>query len=467
MTEDQLAPPTLADLARCFEGAVPAVIATAAADGTPNVTYLSRIRLVDGERVALSNQFLSKTAKNLAENPRASVLLLDPLTYDEYRLQLVFERTDRRGPVFESLRADVDVTAALQGMQDVFRLRAADVYRVTSIDRVLGDAHRRGIPPPAIPEGRHDGLDASRIAELSARLGRCGDVATVVGVALEGLEELFGYGHSVLWLHDEAEEVLFTIASHGYPAEGVGSETRVGDGVVGMVAARCAPIRIGNTRQIEKYARTVRRSFQAQDERAGRDVPAPGLPGARSQVAVPAMAMGSLVGVLLVESADAVAFDEADESVLTVVASVIASVIDAERLREGQPSGDDTATPPRAAPGVSSGVSSGATHVRFFEADGSVFVDGDYLIKGVAGRILASLLRQYLAEQRTDFTNREVRLDPSLELPAFRDNFDSRLILLKRRLDERVSTLRIDKTGRGRFRLVVGGAVDVDVVSAG
>lgn len=458
------APPTLADLARCFEGAVPAVIATAGADGTPNVTYLSRIRLVDGERVALSNQFLSKTAKNLAENPRASVLLLDPLTYDEYRLQLAFERTDRRGPVFERLRADVDVTAALQGMQDVFRLRAADVYRVTSIDRVLGDAHRRGIPPPAIPEGRHDGMDASRIAELSARLGRCGDVATVVGVALEGLDELFGYGNSVLWLHDPVEEVLFTIASHGYPDEGVGSETPVGDGVVGMVATRCAPIRIGNTRQIEKYARTVRRSFEALDERAGRDVPAPGLVGARSQVAVPAMAMGSLVGVLLVESADAVAFGEADESVLTVVASVIASVIDAERSRERQGAGDVVTGTPSPSP---TNVDTASTHVRFFEADGSVFVDGDYLIKGVAGRILASLLRQFLAEGRTDFTNREVRLDPSLELPSFRDNFDSRLILLKRRLDERVSTLRIDKTGRGRFRLVVGGEVDLDVVAPG
>lgn len=36
---------------------------------------------MDDERVALSNQFFSKTAKNLVENPRASVLVLDPLTY--------------------------------------------------------------------------------------------------------------------------------------------------------------------------------------------------------------------------------------------------------------------------------------------------------------------------------------------------------------------------------------------------
>ena len=73
---------TLDDLRLCCEGAVPAVIATAAADGTPNITYLSRIHLVDAERIALSNQFFSKTQRNLAENPRASLLLVDPTTYD-------------------------------------------------------------------------------------------------------------------------------------------------------------------------------------------------------------------------------------------------------------------------------------------------------------------------------------------------------------------------------------------------
>ena len=83
----------------------------------------------------------------------------------------------------------------------------------------------------------------------------------------------------------------------------------------------------------------------------------------------------------------------------------------------------------------------------------------------MAGRILWKVLSQYEAEQRDEFTNKEMRLDPSLELPDFRDNFESRLVLLKRRLDERDAAIRIEKTGRGRFRVLVDGRLELEVVN--
>jgi adenylate cyclase len=438
---------TLDSIRLCFEGAVPAVIATAAMDGTPNITYLSRVRAVDDERVALSNQFFSKTARNLAENPRASVLLIDPTTFDEFRLSLVYERTERRGPVFERLRRDIDALAAMEGMPDVFKLRAADIYRVVEVEPVV----RAATPPPTADEVVDDAT-AGRLAELVGRLSRCADLDTVVGTTLDGLAELFGFEHSLLLLLDEDGKRLYTIASHGFDAEGVGSEVAVGEGIVGMAAARATPLRIGNLRQMAKYSRSVRRSYE---EAAGpaQEIPMPALGRVQSRVAVPAMVLGQVVGVLTVESDQVVAFTAADEAVLSVVAALVGQAIELER---GQERAAASAEPAGAgSPEPEAVVGGPAAHVRFYAADGSTFLDGDYLIKGVAGRLLWSLVVQHEADGRVDFTNREVRLDPSLELPPHKDNFESRLILLKRRLDERAAPVRIEKTGRGRFRLVV------------
>jgi adenylate cyclase len=452
----------LRDLRDCFEGGVPAVIATASADGTPNVTYLSRVRMVDDERVALSNQFFSKTARNLAENPRACVLLVDATTFDEYRLWLAYERTDRRGPVFERLREDVDMTAALGGMQDVFKLRSADIYRVVEVELVPSSARLRNPPPSATPARQDAGV--TTVAELSARLGRCLDLNSLMDATVQGLEELFGYENSLLMLLDEEGRRLYTIASHGYEVEGVGSEVQVGEGMVGLAAARGAPIRVSSLRQMAKYSRSVRRSYEDRgDLEPNRDIPVPGLADAGSRIAVPLMALGELVGVLLVESRERVVFHDADEAVLAIVGSLVATAIEAERARdrtEPVAAVEQRAAAPAAAP-------ERAAHVRFYAADGSTFIDGDYLIKGVAGRILWSLLGHHDREGRVAFTNREIRLDPALELPEFRDNFESRLILLKRRLDERSAPIRIEKTGRGQFRLLVSSSLRLEVAGAG
>ena len=96
----------------------------------------------------------------------------------------------------------------------------------------------------------------------------------------------------------------------------------------------------------------------------------------------------------------------------------------------------------------------------------SVFIGEDYLIKGVAGAIFWKLLRDFAGEGRTDFSNRELRLDPSIRLPDISDNLEARLILLQRRLAEHCTFLGIEKTGRGRFRLRVDRPVDLIDIAA-
>ena len=315
--------------------------------------------------------------------------------------------------------------------------------------------------------GPADG-DVHHLAELGRRLTRCPDLDTLVGAALSGVADLFGYEHSLLLLLDETGTRLYTIASHGYRTQGIGSEVRLGEGIIGMAGARVEAMRVGNLGRMLAYARTVRRAYEAEGgEAPGTEIALPGLPDAESQLAVPAVVLGQLVGVLAVESRDRIAFDARDEDVLAVVAALVASAIEIDLAGERESDGgvvdariarDDVS--PASAP------SAPATRVRFFAVDGSTFLDDEYLIKGVAGRILFALLSHHERDGRLEFTNKELRLDPSLELPELRDNLESRLILLKRRLDERAAPVRIEKAGRGRVRLLVGAPVRLECIGA-
>src|SRR6202041_2066714 len=97
----------LRDLHACFEGVIPSIIATAAQDGVPNISYLSHVALVDDEHVALSDQFFSKTAANIRANNNATVLLVDPRDGSQYRLSVVFERSLDSGALFEIMAAEL------------------------------------------------------------------------------------------------------------------------------------------------------------------------------------------------------------------------------------------------------------------------------------------------------------------------------------------------------------------------
>ena len=435
--------PRLRALRRCFEGVVPASIATCSADGVPNVTKLSHVHFVDDEQVALSYQFFNKTRENVLATGRATVEVLDPETARHYHLHLQYLRTETDGPLFETMKARLAAIASHTGMSKVFRLLGSDLYRVLRIDAADAD--------PAAESGPDADLLATLRAFL-AELSPCTELARLLDTTLLGLERHWDIRHAMALLLDSRREVLYTVASRGYRQSGVGSEIRLGDGIIGIAARERTPIRIGHAVEEYRYGQATRRYYA--DSGGGAEleteIPFPGLPDAGSQMAIPLLAAGRPLGVLYMESPQEQHFSYDDEDALAVLAGQLALTIELLNHAADHPDQHDGGS---AAPRVQGR----PILIRHFPADNSVFVDDEYLIKGVAGAILWKLLSEHETTGRVDFTTRELRLDSSLKLPEVTDNLDARLILLQRRLVERCPAIGLEKTGRGRFRLVLGG----------
>lgn len=447
----------LEDLWPCLQGMIPAVLSTCALDGTPNITFISQIYYVDPTHIAISHQFFNKTHRNVRENPLACAMMLDPRTLQAYRLTLRFDHSECSGPLFESMSLQLQAIASYSGMTDVFRLQAADVYEVSGLEMVEGFTRLPTPPPSERPSRLFVEQDLILLRLLAERLTKADQLGDLLENGLQLLDESFGFRHAMLLVADEQSGKLFTIASRGYPENGVGSEVGFGEGLIGMVARSRRALRLSAIDHSLRYARAVRERAEAVAgaEALCREIPLPGLPGAAAQIAVPLVAHGQLIGVLAVESPDPLAFMCREDTILTIVGAQFAAGI--EQLN--RETDDGLSTPPaRPKPVRASGAQPRTRQFTFFRQDDCVFVDGEYLIRNVPGRILWRLLTTQRDESRSEFCNRELRMDSWLGLPEVKDNLEARLILLRKRLELKCPDIRLVPRGRGRF------ALETDVV---
>jgi hypothetical protein len=437
--------PTVLDLDAirpCLEGSIPGVMATCDAEGTPNVTYVSQVEYVDARHLALSFQFFNKTRRNVLANPVAELLVVHPRHGAMYRIGVRYLRTETEGPLFERMKAKLAGIASHTGMSGVFRLRGADLYEV---DRVALVAAPRRTDTASEPNR------LSALRRCAQRVAGSTDFDSLVERTLDGVVEDFGIRHAMLLMLDAAGQRLYTVASRGYGRSGAGSEIPLGEGVIGVAARMGTPIRINHATLEYAYGRAMREGLAGNV--LEREIPLPGLAEPGSQLAVPLACGGQLQGVLFVESPQDLHFTWDDEDALVALAAQVAALARGYHVcgdvleDEPAPASPGPAAPPPAATPL---------RVRHYDADDSVFFDDDYLIKGVAGAVLWKLLRDHARDGRTEFTNRELRLAAAeIGLPEVGDNLEARLVLLTRRLVDRHASVRLEKTGRGRFRLHV------------
>ncbi|MEZ2132892.1 MULTISPECIES: GAF domain-containing protein [unclassified Sinorhizobium] len=443
----------LSDLSACFEGVIPSIIATASADGMPNISYLSHVVRVDEEHVALSNQFFAKTAANVRANPKVTLILVDGFTGDQFLLDIGFVRSVDAGALFDKIARQLKASSAQVGMSDIMRLRSADIFRVHGIEKVPSPVE---MAPPMSSRAPVSLPDLSKAIKAIERQAEADEI---IDSLLDGIQHVLGYGNALVLIHDSHCGCLITTGSIGYERSGLGSEIAGSEGMIGAAATSGQTIKVSDMSRVRRFGEAI--GLEAGGaENATRTVAFPHLPTAMSQIAVPMTAGGMVTGVLFIESTERLAFREEDEAALEILAGQAASALRAsERAAAAAGQRASIRTPEPAADGREVRV----VHHRF---DDSVFIDGTYIVKGVAGTLLRLMVDWHLSDGRSEFTNREMRLTAGARMPEIKDNLETRLLLLRRRLEEKQAPIRLVRVGRGRVRLEAEGPLILDAIAS-
>jgi GAF domain-containing protein len=351
------------------------------------------------------------------------------------------------------MKANLEAIASQTGMGDVFRLRGVDVHRVLRCAPAGGQDDTTPRHEP-----RADVLGP--LDEFVRRLAACEEFGEATRAALHALDDLFGLHQAILLVGDERGDRLFAVASNGYAASAAGAEVALGEGLIGIAAERRRVVCVPNLARARTMSAAVRESAGRGGATLGPEIALPGLDSAQSAAAVPLVVQGTLTGVLYLESDEHGRFGPHDERLLRVLGGHLAAalaVLAADR--------EESATAPSPAPPAPPAAPGDAVAVTYYQADDSVFVAGEYVIRGVPGRILWRLLSEHAARGRTAFTNRELRLDERLGLPPGNDNLEARLLVLRKRLAQAGCGIGLERVARGRLALHVARPLELSEVA--
>ena len=119
-----------------MKGIIPSTMSTCNLEGVPNISYISQLYYVDENHVAISNQFFNKTIRNIRENPLACANIVSPEDFSMWVLDLKYSHSETESDLFEQMEMQLEAIASMQGMEDVFKLKAAEVFTLLSVNKI-------------------------------------------------------------------------------------------------------------------------------------------------------------------------------------------------------------------------------------------------------------------------------------------------------------------------------------------
>ena len=103
-------------------------VATASRDGVPNVTPKGSLKLMDENHVLFADLFSLKTRKNLLENSKVAVTVVDAATAKGYQLKGIAEIITS-GPLFEDASKQLkEAPRALPPLHHVVKITVEAVF---------------------------------------------------------------------------------------------------------------------------------------------------------------------------------------------------------------------------------------------------------------------------------------------------------------------------------------------------
>jgi predicted pyridoxine 5'-phosphate oxidase superfamily flavin-nucleotide-binding protein len=114
-----------------FESVAIYSLATASADGVPNVVPIGMlIPQPDGETIWIVDNFMNKTISNLKENPKAAFYIWDPKTPDSYQIKGTVT-VENSGADYEKAVKLAHERRETLPAKNLLKMKITDIYYVT------------------------------------------------------------------------------------------------------------------------------------------------------------------------------------------------------------------------------------------------------------------------------------------------------------------------------------------------